>query len=100
MLSFPILHNAAIHSAAFHGEAAARRVGLALWIIAAIGSPALSQATSEQAAPPPGAVGGCWSMGKWYPEGSVQTPDPRSRIAVSGSFVCREGKWVLETNAR
>jgi hypothetical protein len=39
---------------------------------------------------------GCVSHGKWYPEGARIAPDPRSRIAVAGTFVCRHGKWVFE----
>ncbi len=43
---------------------------------------------------------GCWSNGTWYPEGSVLVQDPRRRIVMPGNFVCRNGKWVLETRGR
>jgi hypothetical protein len=39
---------------------------------------------------------GCLSQGKLYPEGARMAPDPRSRIAVAGVFVCRNGRWVFE----
>ena len=62
--------------------------------------PALAQSSADQNQPAPEGKGGCWSMGKWYAHGSVQPPDPRSRIAMPGSFVCRDGKWVFDPNRR
>jgi hypothetical protein len=38
---------------------------------------------------------GCWSLGKWYPEGAKTYPDPRSRMVVSGYFLCKNGAWVF-----
>ena len=39
-------------------------------------------------------TGGCWSMGKLYPEGAISKPDLRSRIAIGGYFQCIKGQWV------
>lgn len=44
--------------------------------------------------------GGCMSKGVWYPEGTRVKPDARSRIMMSGEFVCRSGRWVFESTAR
>jgi hypothetical protein len=52
--------------------------------------------SSSPAGEQPTAPGGCWSGGRWHPEGARITPDPRSRIMASGVFVCRKGQWVFE----
>ena len=65
-----------------------------------IADPALAQTAAAPGQPSPERKSGCWSMGTWYPEGSVQPPDPRRRIAMPGSFVCREGKWVFDPALR
>jgi uncharacterized protein YigE (DUF2233 family) len=60
-------------------------------VLAALG---LAVSGPVQIAAQPGP--GCVSKGKWYPEGARIAPDPRSRIAAAGVFVCRNGKWVFE----
>ena len=73
-------------------------LGLVCGLFAVERAPA--QSSTDQDTPSAKKAGGCWSKGQWYPEGSIQTPDRRSRIAVPGSFVCRGGKWVFDPQVR
>jgi hypothetical protein len=57
-----------------------------------------TQTESQKIASPPRITDGqpgCWSLGKWYPEGAKTYPDPRSRMVVSGYFICKNGAWVF-----
>jgi len=58
--------------------------------------PAKSGAQDGEREQPPEKQSGCWHDGKWYPEGARIYPDPRSRLAVPGYFLCINGKFVFK----
>lgn len=77
-----------------HGFNPVAAMGLLLLSVVAL-SPSAT-AADPPTKPPATSAGGCWSMGRWYPEGHELAPDPRSRIVARGVFVCRSGSWVFK----